>query len=291
VALLALAGCTTEQRDEFSRAYLLEPVTKEGDRILSLWVGTWAAAMLVGILVWGLILWAVVAYNRRRRPGYPVQTRYNLPIEVLWTVVPFVMIATLFYFTARDQTELLRLEPDPDVTVNVVGFRWSWAFNYVDQDVYEIGLPATLNATTDTGDVRAAEPGEPGYTGPTLYLPENERVRFVLTTPDVIHSFYVPSFLMKMDHIPGRTNAFELTPTKAGTYVGKCAELCGLDHSRMLFTVQVVPRAEFDAQMAALEAKGQTGVFESPNVGNQADDGQGRTLTDTDKGREEGGAQ
>jgi cytochrome c oxidase subunit 2 len=286
LSTVTLAGCTTEQRDEFSRAYLLEPVTDEGERILSLWVGSWIAAMAVGILVWGLILWAVVAYNRKRKPGYPVQTRYNLPIEILWTVLPFIMVGVLFFFTVRDQNEILELSDDPDVTVNVVGFRWSWAFNYLDQDAYEIGLPATLNATA-SGDFPGVDPSE-GYTGPTMYLPVGERVRFVLTTPDVIHSFYVPDFLMKMDHIPGRTNVFELTPNTPGTYVGKCAELCGLDHSRMLFNVKVVERDEFEAHIEELKAKGQSGIFESPNVSSSADEGLGKTLTDTDKGREAG---
>ena len=279
---LLAAGCSSEQQDLLSRAYLPEPATREADTIVNLWVGSWIAAMIVGVLVWGLILWAVVAYNRRRRPGYPVQTRYNLPIEILWTVVPFIMIGVLFFFTARDQSDLLRLSDEPDVTVNVVGFRWSWAFNYLDDDVYDIGIPATANAAAGTtADTEVAE----GYTGPTLYLPQNERVRFVLTSPDVIHSFYVPDFLMKMDMIPARTNQFEVTPTVLGEFAGKCDELCGVDHSRMLFTVKVVTREEYDARMAELKAQGNTGEFRTDNITDDADSGQGRTLTDSDKGR------
>jgi cytochrome c oxidase subunit 2 len=278
---LLLTGCSQDARDQFSRAYLPESATQQGEITTNLWVGSWIAAMIVGILVWGLIGWAVIAYSRRRRPGYPVQTRYNLPIEILWTVLPFIMIGVLFFYTARDQNELLKLTDDPDVTVDVVGFRWSWAFSYLDNGVYDIGVPATNNVD---GEPTAEIPTE-GYTGPTLYLSQNQTVRFVLTSPDVIHSFYVPSFLFKMDLIPGRTNQFEVTPTKLGTYAGKCAELCGLDHSRMLFNVKVVTQDEYDARMAALKAKGQTGVFDSGRVSTKADQGQGRTLTDTDKGR------
>lgn len=276
-----LTGCSQEAQDQFSRAYLPESATQQGEITTNLWVGSWIAAMIVGILVWGLIGWAVIAYSRRRRPGYPVQTRYNLPIEILWTVLPFIMIGVLFFYTARDQSEILELTDDPDVTVDVVGFRWSWAFSYLDEGVYDIGVPATNNVVASADDDVPSE----GYTGPTMYLPQNQTVRFVLTSPDVIHSFYVPSFLFKMDLIPGRTNQFEVTPTKLGTYAGKCAELCGLDHSRMLFNVKVVTQAEYDARMAALKAKGQTGVFDTGRVSTQADQGLGRTLTDTDQGR------
>ena len=110
-----------------------------------------------------------------------------------------------------------------------------WDFNYVDDDVYETG--------------EQAQTGEPGAeeTIPTLYLPVDERVEFVLTARDVIHSFWVPSFLYKKDMIPGRINNFQVVPTQEGTFAGKCAELCGEYHSRMLFNVKVVSRAEYDA--------------------------------------------
>ena len=100
----------------------------------------------------------------------------------------------------------------------------------------------------------------------TLWLPVGREVRFTLTSPDVIHSFWVPAFLFKMDVIPGRENQFELTPNKVGTYAGKCAELCGVDHSRMLFTVKVVPKADYDAHIADLKANGQSGQLETGRI-------------------------
>jgi len=253
---------------------MLEPATKEGNSILFLWQTSWVAALIVGGITWGLIAWAIVAYSRRRNPGYPTQTRYNMPIEILYTVLPFVMIGVLFFYTVRDETRLTQLTSTYDNTINVVGFRWSWTFNYTDDDVYDIGIPATNNAEID-GQKTNGTPSLEGYTGPTLWLPVDEKVRFVLTSPDVIHSFYVPAFLFKMDVVPGRTNQFELTPNRVGTFAGKCAELCGLDHSRMLFNVKVVPRAEYDAHIAELRAKGQTGSLESPFISDQADKGQG----------------
>ena len=152
------------------------------------------------------------------------------------------MIVVLAIFTWRDQSELTALTQRPTHTVNVVAFRWSWTFNYLNENVHEIGTPGTR---------------------PVLWLPVDETVRFELTSPDVIHSFWVPAFLHKMDVIPGRTNKFELTPNTVGTFAGKCTELCGADHSRMLFDVKVVSRAAYEAHMQDLRDKGQVGKLES----------------------------
>ncbi len=245
---LALTGCTANEAFFFD---LPEPASVEAPIIQNLWNGAWLAAWAVGIVTWGLMIWAAIAYRRRHANEVPEQTKYNLPLEALYTIVPLIMILGLFWFTARDQSEILTLDNDQQQTVGVVGFRWSWAFNYVDQDAYDVGVP-----------YGEGSPGEP----PTLYLPVDEKIRFELTSPDVIHSFWVPSFLFKMDVVPGKTNAFELTPDKIGTYAGKCAELCGVDHARMLFQVKVVERDEFDTKMGELRAKGQTGKLDSDRI-------------------------
>lgn len=248
VALLS-TGCTANEAFFFD---MPEPASKEAPIMLNLWNGSWIAAWAVGIVTWGLMLWAIIAYRRRHRDEIPKQTKYNIPLEILYTVVPLIMILGLFWFTARDQAEILTVSNDQDQTVNVVGFRWSWAFNYLDEDVYDVGLPYT-----EEGGTAAL---------PTLVLPVDEKVRFELTSPDVIHSFWVPNWLFKMDVIPGKTNVFELTPDRVGLFPGKCAELCGTDHARMLFNVQIVERPEFEAHIESLRAKGQTGQLESGRV-------------------------
>jgi cytochrome c oxidase subunit 2 len=138
----------------------------------------------------------------------------------------------------------------PDVTVNVVGKQWNWDFNYIDAKTYEDSSLVSLT-------------GKPGVaaTLPALYLPVNKRVEFVLTSRDVIHSFWVPQFLRKLDVIPGRVNRFQVVPTEIGTFQGKCAELCGAYHSNMLFQVKVVSLADYNAHMAALRAKGNIGML------------------------------
>ncbi len=240
-ATLSLSGCTWNEALFFN---LPEPATEEGAGIANLWQGAWIAAWGVGIFTWALMLWASFAYLRRwrRNRDMPAQTAYNLPLELLYTLVPLVMIIGLFAFTIRVQTPVVAVENNQKQTVNVVGFRWSWGFNYLDQQVWDSGTP----------DAR-----------PTLWLPVDEKVKFELTSPDVIHSFWVPDFLFKMDVIPGKMNVFELTPNKIGTFIGRCAELCGTYHAQMLFDVKVVSRAEFDQHMADLKAKGQIGTLPS----------------------------
>ncbi|MGW6136924.1 aa3-type cytochrome oxidase subunit II [Streptomyces sp. NPDC055144] len=276
--LVTATGCTYK---DFPRLGMPTPVTEEGPRILSLWQGSWAAALATGVLVWGLILWSIIFHRRSRtKIEVPTQTRYNMPLEALYTVVPLIIVSVLFYFTARDETKLLSLADKPAHTINVVGYQWSWGFNYVENvpgstgdaktskelagipdrfiedfpanagGVYEAGTPASVNPQTKNP-------------GPTLWLPKGEKVRFVLTSRDVIHDFWVVPFLMKQDVIPGHTNAFEVTPNREGTFLGKCAELCGVDHSRMLFNVKVVSPERYQQHLKDLAKKGQTGYIPS----------------------------
>jgi cytochrome c oxidase subunit 2 len=259
MASVLLSGCTKE----VERGWLPSTVdtTDQTGRIMSLWNGSWIAALGVGVLVWGLILWCVVAYRRRRDDtGMPAQMRYNIPLEILYTVVPLMMIAVLFFFTARDQAAIADVSRKPDVTINVVGKQWAWDFNYLEQDgkplgVFEAGVQGQLT-------------GKPGVEAqlPTLYLPVGRRVEFQLTTRDVIHSFWIPAFLYKLDVVSGVRNKFQVVPERVGDYRGKCAELCGEYHSEMLFNVKVVPQAEFDAHIAQLRAKGNVGTLDS-NLG------------------------
>ena len=240
--LITLTGCSARETLFIG---IPEPATKEGQIIEDLWEGAWVAAWPVGILVWGLMIISIIFFARRKKDEVPEQTAYNLPLEVLYTVAPLIMIFGLFWFAARDGSEILSTEKESDHSVNVVGFRWSWAFNYIEEDVYELGTPQD---------------------DPVLWLPVDEPVRIDLTSPDVIHSFWIPAWLFKKDVIPGKLNQFVVTPNKEGDFVGKCAELCGVDHSRMLFDVKVVPRAQFEEHMAELRAKGQTGQLETGRV-------------------------
>lgn len=249
---LVIATATGCSANDLPRLGLPSPVTKEGPLVLHMWQGSWIAALAVGALMWGLIIWSVI-FHRRSRTGVevPAQTRYNVPIEALYTAVPLVIVSVLFYFVARDEARLTRVEAKPQHVVNVVGFQWSWAFNYENTETPD---PSKTDAAYDVGTPLNA---------PTLWLPVNESVEFRLTSRDVIHDFWPVNFMMKMDVIPGVVNHFEVTPTAIGEYRGKCAELCGVDHSRMLFNVKVVSHDEYEQHLKELRAKGQSGAVPS----------------------------
>jgi len=238
---VTLTGCSA---GEFERLGMPEPATDRAPNALHLWQGAWIAALAVGVVVWGLIIAAAVKF-RRRNEDVPRQLRYNLPVEILYTFIPFVMIGVLFYFTVRDQNRILAVDQTaPAHHITVVGQQWSWTFNYDEKQsigdvVYDQGNPTSL---------------------PTLWLPEGERVGLTLHSADVNHSFFVPTFLFKMDLIAGKDNYFEITPTKLGTFQGKCAELCGTYHARMLFVVNVVTPQEYRAHLERLKQLGQTGA-------------------------------
>jgi len=237
VLLLALAGCSPN--DTFTRMGFPNPITTQGKVTLSLWQGSWIAGLLVGAVVWGMILWAVI-FHRKRGDKLPPQVRYNMPIEILYTVVPFVLIAVLVYYTAKDENTVDAIPAHPAVTVNVTGFQWSWSFNYPQYNVTTDGYMWNPQLTDSENQNEM----------PLLEIPVGESVNFNLTSPDVIHAFWVPEFLFKRDVIPGHPNHFSITATTTGTYTGHCSELCGLYHSRMLFTLKIVTPAQFKTWIA-----------------------------------------
>ena len=249
VTTVALAGCTTQQ----TLGWLpTEPgTTNQVDRVIGLWVTSWIVLLAVGAITWGLIIWAAIVYRRRKgQTGLPVQLRYNMPIEIFYTIVPLILVLGFFAFTARDQAEIEAPLADPDVTIEVYGKRWAWDFNYITDDVFYQGIQAQETGPNNEIDVDAL---------PTLYLPVDKKVEIKIESRDVIHSFWIIDFLYKKDMIPAKTNYWYFIPQKEGTYAGKCAELCGEYHSLMLFNVEVVSQEEYDAQMDVLRAQGNVG--------------------------------
>jgi cytochrome c oxidase subunit II len=185
----------------------------------------------------------------------PQQVRYNLPIEIMYTVLPFVMIGVLFFFTARDENTIDRLSKNPDVVVNVTGFQWSWSFQYPQ---YSVNPTKSLCGNGDVCEIGQQWNGLiPGNRTslPLLEIPVHETVRFNLVSADVIHSFWIIPFDFKRDVVPGHPNHFQVYTTATGDSIGRCSELCGLYHSRMLFRVHVVSKAQFNAWIHAQQAQ------------------------------------
>lgn len=260
--VLAVAGCDAGQIGELKRLGLPTSASDRAPYMHDLWIGTWIAAALVGVAVWGLIGWVSLRY-RNRGGLLPKQNRYNLPLEIFYTMAPFIIIGVLFYHTIIAQDHIVAKVPQPAHRIDVVGQKWAWTFNY-----REAGNPAVGKDVWETGTID---------TYANLYLPVGQTVRFTESSPDVNHSFWIPAFYYKLDVIPGRLNSFDVTPNKIGTFDGRCAELCGTYHSRMLFTVHVVSQADYNAHLKTLAAAGQTGVAKGPAI----PDAQGEAKTKT----------
>ena len=216
------------------------PKTDAGQDVFNLYLIVLGLAAIVFIGVEGFILYAVVRY--RRKPGdevLPEQLHGNNTVEVIWTIIPTVIVFILFFFS---MLTLREVEASSNVenatTVEVTGFQWQWTFTYE-------------NGASETGSAEQA---------PTLALPVNEPVRLVLTSLDVNHAIFIPDFLIKRDVINfGENqdpNELTFTITEAGTYAGQCAEFCGTDHADMVFVVDAMPRAEYEAYIEALAAGG-----------------------------------
>jgi cytochrome c oxidase subunit II len=258
VGVLSLTGCTN---DTFTRMGFPNPVTEQGKTVVTLWQGSWIAGLAVGAVIWGLILWAVV-FHRKRGDKLPPQVRYNMPIEIMYTMVPFVLIAVFFYYTAKDENYIDNLPKNPQVVVDVTGFQWSWQFNYPQYDnVQSIGSMwnpgESLNGPHPQQQFPITDQNAGGL--PVLEIPVDETVQFNLTSVDVVHAFWVPEFLFKRDVIPGHPNHFSITATQTGEFLGHCSELCGVYHSRMLFWLKIVPQQQFQQDMSTLETAQHSG--------------------------------
>ena len=217
-ALIASA-CST-------RAGVPLPATEQGQEVLSLWRVLFWAAVGVGALVLGLMAWCLLRYRRRKgdADGLPPQTPGNLRMEIAYTLAPLVLAGVLFGLAWRTDVRTSRMSARPDLRVDVTGFQWQWRFDYPGEGVTTVGAEDRP---------------------PELVLPANRTVRFRLVAADVIHSFYVPEFLVKRDLVPGRPVELELRPNRTGRFAANCAEFCGLNHSFMGFDVRVVSHQEF----------------------------------------------
>jgi cytochrome c oxidase subunit 2 len=240
--LTALAGCSIGKTFR-GFGWPEEGVTPQAHAMYTLWIGSVVAALAVGFFVWGLIFWCVVRY-RKRSDELPPQTRYNLPIEILYTVAPFLVIAVLFYYTVVVQSYVDKPVRNADVKVEVNAFQWNWRFRYIEDNIP--GPDGKSVSTKGPDGQEIATVGASDYV-PVLVLPTNKRILFSEHADDVIHSFWVPELLFKRDVFPGNVrNSFGVTIEKAGAYVGRCAELCGAYHSMMNFEVRAVSPEKFN---------------------------------------------
>ncbi len=284
---LALSGCS------WSEALGLgwpKGITPEAHANRELWVGSVIAALVVGVIVWGLMFWTG-AFHRRKRAKtdeLPRQFGYNMPLELVLTVIPFVIISVLFYFTVVVQEKMTNKEPNPEVVVDVTAFQWNWKFgyqkvNYADGSFnYDGADPARKAALISkpegkdehgeerVGALHGKNPEDRSYLNfdkvetvgtsdeiPVLVLPVGKRIEFEQASADVIHSFWVPEFLFKRDVFPNpkenhSENVWQVSEiTETGAFVGRCAEMCGTYHAMMNFEIRAVPADDFKTYLQA----------------------------------------
>jgi len=227
VAMLSLSGCEVP---DFGAPH---GATTQGQDTFGLWQGAVVAALVVGIIVWGLIFYVIIRF-RRRDDEIPTQKSANIPLEVVYTVVPIVIVAVLFYFTVTTQNRVEKVSANPSVKVEVTGYQWGWRFRYSGTSV----VVSTQGASK-----------------PVLVLPSGRTTRVTLQAVDVIHGFYVPEFLFKRDAVPGLTNTFDFHPVRTGTFLGHCSVFCGLRHAEMLFDVSVLSPADYGRWLSQQESK------------------------------------
>ena len=274
-----LTGCSTPN---ISFGFL-RGVTKQAHEIRTLWTWSCITALTLGVIVWGLIFWCCIRY-RKRNDDIPRQTKYNFWIEITCFAFPFFVITGLFIGTVNVEDDVNHLSANPDVSIQVDAFKWNWQFEYHGyrgMTGHESAKPTSLAYTNPaTGkplvDRLHNQPPLYLYTVgsqfeiPVLVVPVNQKVQVDEHSYDVIHSFWVPEFLFKRDVFPyggnqtninnnnsdARDNKFEFTATSTGSFVGRCAELCGIYHSQMNFEVRVVPQKTFVAYVDALKKIG-----------------------------------
>lgn len=202
-------------------------------------------AICIFVLV--LLLWILIRYNRRANPVPSKMTHHTL-LEIAWTLVPVIILV----FIAIPSFRLLYFEmdiPKPDLTIKAIGKQWFWTYAYPASKIQFDSL-----MLSDADAAKAGEPRLLGVDNP-IVVPVNKVVQIETTGADVIHSWAVPAFGVKMDAIPGRLNHTWFKATEEGTYYGECSELCGARHAFMPIEVKVVPEAEFQAWLAEAKKK------------------------------------
>jgi cytochrome c oxidase subunit II len=282
---LLLSGCSWSEVLGLGWPY---GITPQAHLNRQLWIGSVIAALVVGVIVWGLIFWSS-AFHRHKKGDteLPRQFGYNMPLELVLTVIPFLIISVLFYFTVVVQEQMLHKDPNPEVVIDVTAFQWNWKFGYqkiafADGTFNYDGADLARKAAVAAGPegLQGAHGGEEGSRGsgrdphdraylnydkvetlgtsqeiPVLVLPAGKRIEFQQASADVAHAFWIPEFLFKRDVYPdpkanNQDNKWQISEiTQTGAFVGRCAELCGTYHAMMNFEVRVVAPNDFKAYL------------------------------------------
>lgn len=298
---LALAGCDVDAPGGAIGDFLAfgwpKGVTPEATAMYNFWSWTWVAAWVIGIVMWVLFLWGSFSWSAKKaekagKDEFPRQTQYNIPLELVLTIVPIVIVMVLFFFTVQTQDKVTAMDKDPEVVVDVTAYQWNWKFGYqkvsadlspngsdyngVDQERQDIAEASTYDepgsvkhenpvngrSKSDVSYLRFNQIETLGTTEeiPVLVLPTNTPIQFDLASADVSHAFWVPEFLFKRDAYAHpeenkQNRSFQIEAIEEeGAYVGRCAEMCGTYHAMMNFEIRAVSREKFQQYMEIRDA-------------------------------------
>ena len=196
---------------------------------------------IISLFVLGLLLWVIVRYNRRANPT-PSKTTHNTLIEVIWTVVPVIVLLVIAVPSIQLLAKQYETPPEDAVTIKVTGYQWYWGYTYPDNGGFEV----ISNMLSAEDSVKSGEPYQLAV-DKRMVVPANTPLRIQTTAADVIHAFAVPSLWFKLDAVPGRLNEKMLIIDEPGVYYGQCSELCGARHGFMPITVEALPRDQWEA--------------------------------------------
>ena len=220
----------------------------------------WMCA-IISIFVLALLGWTMLRYRRGANPT-PSRTSHNTAIEVIWTLVPVLILVAI----AIPSIRLIRAQytpPPADLTIKVIGNQWYWTYQYPDNGGFEV----VSNMLKEQKDVKAGDRFRTDADGPPmlaaderLVIPAGKVVKFIVTSNDVIHAFALPAFWTKIDANPGRLNQTWVKVDRPGVYFGQCSELCGARHGYMPIAVEVVPEATFNAWLASKGGQPKTAI-------------------------------
>ncbi|MEJ5928904.1 cytochrome c oxidase subunit II [Corynebacterium sp. H128] len=295
---LALAGCDVAPPENglFDALRMGWPkgITPEATAMGNFWVWTWVTAWIIGIIMWALMLYSIPAFSAKRakkagKDEFPKQLQYNVPLELVLTIMPILIVMALFFFTVQTQDKVTALDKEPEVTVDVTAYQWNWKFGYskvspafsptgaeyvgtdqarqdqaeaseIDEAYMEehgIGGPIHGKSKSDVSYLHFNQIETLGTTDevPVLVLPSQTPIEFNLASADVAHSFWVPEFLFKRDAYPHpemnkSQRSFQVEKIEEeGAFVGRCAEMCGTYHAMMNFEIRVVSADKFKQYM------------------------------------------
>lgn len=230
----------------------------------------WCVA--IGVVVFSVMIWSIVNH-RKSKGAVPATFHESTKVEIVWTIIPFLILILMAVPATRVLTHAYDAS-ESDLDIQITGYQWRWEYRYLRKDANEEEVAFYSNLATSRDEINNQLPKQDNYlldVDNPLVIPVNKKVRFLVTSNDVIHAWWVPDFAVKKDAIPGFINETWTIVEEPGVYRGQCAELCGIDHGFMPIVVHALPQDEYDAWYAGRQEQARAVREQSNSVVNMSD--------------------